>query len=148
MRVLGFRANHWIVLLAALTLPIVGACHMEHVVAPNPVPPTELTLRVGEHRYLAQHRVVVGFDQVAADSRCPTRVVCIWEGEARVELWLRPIGGSKVFVGLALPGSQSRSAATSGYRVSALALDPYPEAPGRIPQSTYRLTLRVESLQR
>ena len=135
-------------ILVALVLPIVAACHEGRVVDPTPAPPEEITLRVGEHRFLARQGVEVGFERVASDSRCPARVVCVWEGEASLELWVRRIAGSRESVGISMPGSQPSSVETADHRISALALAPYPQEPGRIPESTYRLKLRVESLRR
>ena len=123
-------------ILVALVLPIVAACHQSRVVDPTPAPPEEITLRVGEHRFLARQGVEVGFERVASDSRCPARVVCIWEGEASLELWLRRVVGSRDFVRISMPGSQPRSVETADYRLSALALAPDPPEPGRIPEST------------
>lgn len=48
------------------------------------LPPQVVTLRIGESRQVGP--VDVFFARVPEDSRCPVDVVCVWEGNAVVEL--------------------------------------------------------------
>ena len=56
-----------------------------------------LTLAYGEAAENAPTRTVIRFDSVLEDSRCPTHVVCVWEGNARIALDLQEPGGEHRF---------------------------------------------------
>lgn len=52
------------------------------------VPPGEpFTLGVGESVPVGGYGLVVGFNAILADSRCPMDAFCFWEGDAEAELW-------------------------------------------------------------
>ena len=46
----------------------------------------EFTLALGESVGIEQKNVIVKFEQVIEDSRCPMNARCIWEGNARLAL--------------------------------------------------------------
>lgn len=66
----------------------------------------------------------LGFQALLGDSRCPSDVVCIWEGEGRVLLGLTLGDGPTVPVELNTRGS--RTVTHGGYGVTLLELAPYP----------------------
>lgn len=45
-----------------------------------------VTMRPGEIAYLPEGAVNIMFRGVVRDSRCPTDVTCVWEGDAQVRL--------------------------------------------------------------
>ncbi len=49
-------------------------------------------IRLGQSSLSADGGTVVTFERIVTDSRCPTRAVCVWEGEAIVALrvWATP----------------------------------------------------------
>jgi hypothetical protein len=49
----------------------------------------EFTLAVGDSARIGDSELVLMFDGVSEDSRCPRNVTCVWEGNARVRLKLR-----------------------------------------------------------
>jgi hypothetical protein len=49
-------------------------------------PGEEFTLALGESVGIETKNIVVRFDAVLEDSRCPTNARCIWEGNARIAL--------------------------------------------------------------
>lgn len=51
--------------------------------------PQELTLSYGEEKPVGGSVLRVSFARVVEDSRCPVDVVCVWAGNARVELGIR-----------------------------------------------------------
>ena len=75
--------------LGVLGLLFVSACH-DRVASPSIPVPSEFTLAVGKHVTIAPDQVEIGFRKVDGDSRCPTNVLCFWEGAAGVQLWLKP----------------------------------------------------------
>ena len=94
--------------------------------------------------------VVIGilrlsFLEVSGDSRCPVDVVCIWQGNAAVEI---AVG---VGEGPSHPRTLNTSQGTpavdfSGFRVTLLELLPEPHAGTPIPPAGYRARFRVEVL--
>lgn len=73
------------VLLAGCLL-LLSAC----AAAPPSRPPVkageEFTLGLGETVGIEQKGVLLRFDKVAEDSRCPMNARCVWEGNARIEI--------------------------------------------------------------
>ena len=49
---------------------------------------TPFTLGVGASSAVGDEGLVLGFEGVLADSRCPTGVWCFWPGDAAAALWL------------------------------------------------------------
>jgi hypothetical protein len=87
----------------------------------------------------------VRFWNVPADSRCPTDefIVCIWEGEAVVELQVSTALGGAQLVRLTTYGD--RNAADVGdYRIELLQVTPAPVEAGPIPIDDYRIQVMVE----
>jgi hypothetical protein len=107
----------------------------------------DFVLRVGQSQILPVEGVELGFERVTADSRCPASVQCVIAGAAGSRLWLWKAGRDSVFIDLTVPSATEfgpSSAKAFGFRISAIELAPYAIVPGTIPQSEYRLTLKVE----
>jgi hypothetical protein len=119
--------------LLPLTTLLALACNSPTAIAPG----QPFVMAVGDTVTVSGTDLSIVFRDVA-DSRCPSRVMCIWAGEARVTLLLRTASGS-VTVDLPVPSS-SRAGL---WRADALEITPYPEDPTPIPRDRYRLTLRV-----
>ena len=95
----------------------------------------------------------IHFDRVEADSRCPTGLMCFWEGEAKASFSLRPSGTGAPPFTLTIRGTQTaadtlqgmqgfQTVAVGSYHFTLLQLDPYPKS-GRDP-----LTVRSTALIR
>ena len=129
--------------ICVLGLLFVSACH-DRVASPSIPVPSEFTLAVGQHVTIAPDQVEIGFRMVDGDSRCPTNVMCFWEGAARVQLWLKPAKRETTLLGIEVKGHGSGTADALGYRITAVKLDPYPQSSGSIRPSAYRVTLHVD----
>jgi len=129
--------------LAVLALALVTAC-MDRVANPTVPIPSDFTLAVGQHVTVQPDNVEIGFRKVQGDSRCPTNVLCFWQGEAGVQLTLTNATHQTQRVGISVEGHGSGTAEAMGYRITAVRLDPYPQAAGPIPQPAYRVTLHIE----
>lgn len=124
-------------------LLLLASCRPDRVVSPSPGGDYEFSLRLTE-RVVLENGLQVEFQEVLADSRCPSHVVCVWEGEGRIRLRLAPRGyGGSVDLSTHRPG---HVATARGYQFTLLELDPYPEESGPIPESRYRARLRVTKL--
>jgi len=107
---------------------------------------TEVTLRPGEVTAVASTPLRIGFERVAADSRCPATALCIQAGDAQVvfnvsvsgsgaaEIRLRTVGGTT---------GQELIATVGGYELSIAGLQPYPESSTPIPSADYRVTVSI-----
>src|SRR5690349_6377613 len=126
----GLR-SHVVVAAAAATL----GCSSPNSPGDGPFR-TEVTLRPGQVSAVASTPLRIGFERVAADSRCPSTALCIQSGDAIVvfnasvdgrtgcEVALRTCGGTT--------GDQL-SVVVGGYELAVAGLQPYPETTTPIP---------------
>ena len=86
---------------------------------------------------------------VEQDSRCPTGVVCVWEGQAVVLVGVAKVGGvgEKARLTLRAGHPELASAEVLGYRVTITDLQPHPVG-GQPPpaEGSYVATLVVHAL--
>lgn len=136
---------------AVLALSVVAACADVPSAAPPAGDirlvrsPAEVWLVVGEE-IRVDTLLRIGFTRVVGDSRCPTSVVCVWAGDAEVELAVT--FGSGPTHPMALHTTlEPRATDAWGYRLTLVNLSPYPFA-DPIPADEYALRLRVERLSR
>jgi hypothetical protein len=137
------------VAVIGLSLITLAACRS----ALDPSGGPDASYVVGDTLVLAPgQEVVVGaafrvtFLEVSSDSRCASDVVCVWAGDAAVEIGLAVGEGPThpfTLHTLAYPPS---SAEYAGYRVSLLELTPYPITTHRIEPGEYRAHLEVARL--
>jgi hypothetical protein len=73
------------VLLASCSL-LLSACAVAPAARTPVAPGEEFTLALGESVGIAQKGIVLEFDAVLEDSRCPMNARCVWEGNARVAI--------------------------------------------------------------
>lgn len=110
----------------------------------------QMKLLVGDSTKM--DNVTFGFDGITEDSRCPTGVQCVWEGQAIASLWAShgaPGAGSDVErFSLTLHAGHADVATKTvlGKRFTLLEVSPYPSAGVRIDPKQYEITLQVESL--
>jgi hypothetical protein len=101
------------------------------------------SLAVGQSASIDGEDLVIKFIDIIADSRCPSGVECIWQGEVAclVEIIHSGTGQQKV---LTYPGlTQELSKAQFGSCQFTFSVEPYPEAGKEIKKSEYRLNLLV-----
>lgn len=98
------------------------------------------TLRVGQTAQVEGLRVT--FTRVLEDSRCPVDVVCVWAGNAKVELELALTGHGQSTAELNST-LEPQEVEFAGYLVRYLDLEPRPKSGQPIDPRAYRLTLVV-----
>lgn len=98
--------------------------------------PVGQTLQVGEVR--------VRFDEVLEDSRCPTNVICVWQGRARIQILVGINGTGDNPTELMLEGAREDLSlqVVDKYGVRLEALNPYPGSTGK-EKPEYVATLTV-----
>ena len=127
-----------------LFLALIGACSASSVVEVTPLEvPVELELRVGEERRVGASAVRVEFRTVLEDSRCPQDVVCVWAGNAAIEIGL--IDGAEATHTVVLnTGIEPRATERNELRIMLLSLTPVPREGQAIPARQYVVRLRFE----
>jgi len=112
---------------AAFSLLAFQSCaSVENVIIAEP--DVAFSLPVGKTAGVAGSPTRVTFRQVRDDSRCPTSVVCVWEGDARIELTVSREGSQSetAVLSLSSPGNEAQA---GGLSVRFVGLAPYPATP-------------------
>ncbi len=105
--------------------------------------PIEVTLQHGEDRFVAGTLIRISFEAVLEDSRCATDVVCVWEGNASVQVGIG--AGTGPTHALQLNTSlEPQSGEWNGVVVTLLEVTPSPTSDSTIPAGDYAVTLRLE----
>lgn len=100
-------------------------------------------LRIGESSRIEAEALQIGFEDVAADSRCPKGERCIWEGDATVRVWLQRDPQPKEVCELHTSSKSDGAASALSYEVRLLRLDPHPISGRTIARKDYRATFEV-----
>ena len=140
------------VFVPVLLLLAATACRSEPAAPGQPVPEvvtttlgTEFDLRLGQSARIGDSGVTLVFQSVVEDSRCPTGVVCVWEGNGRVALGFRqaedPLQTTELNTTL-----DPRAAEVLGILVELVALLPWPVDGVATPQEDYVLRLKASGL--
>jgi len=89
------------------------------------------------HAAVFEDGLTVTFERVVEDSRCPTTVQCVWEGNAEVALEVVMPGESAASLRLNTNPSFPTEASYHTYTVTLLGLEPYPRLVSG-PENSYR----------
>ena len=93
-------------------------------------------LAPGETALVGDDGLLVTFESVTEDSRCPLDATCIWAGQVVVAV----AAGHRVARPYSLKPDET--VAVDGYRLRVVRVEPYPASAG-IPPSAYRVTFVV-----
>ncbi len=100
-----------------------------------------------ETRYNYENQLSLRMDSVLSDSRCPSNVVCVWEGNAEVRFLFTVDSIQTDFVLNTHGGSQfNTDTVIGGYEIKLLRLSPYPKDPGEILQVEYYSEVIVQAM--
>ncbi len=151
----------WSVLFAGWSTPVIPAESRTAEQAPVQTAQSgePFVLAQGANAVLADGDVIITFERVVEDSRCPTDVMCAWSGMVTVALRVEAagsetqvveLGGFTDYEGMLRPqraglGATS-SAEVGGYTVELLAVTPYPAHNDAPPaEAEYQLQLVVNA---
>jgi hypothetical protein len=99
----------------------------------------------GQEALIPSEKLRLRFVDVLEDSRCPTRVQCVWTGQARIAIAVQPDSTAPTTVEFntnPAPGQTVNMATVGAYRIELRSLDPYPQTPeDPIAFEDYRATL-------
>jgi len=100
-----------------------------------------------ETKYNHENSIVLRMDSVLGDSRCPSNVQCVWEGNAEVRfLFTVDSKGTDFVLNTNVDKQFNSDTVISGYRIKLLDLSPYPEDPGEILQVEYNSKVLVQAI--
>jgi hypothetical protein len=101
------------------------------------------TLAPGEKTTISGTELVVTFDRVVEDSRCPAGVACIQAGDGVIAITVTEKGGTTASYQLHTAPNGTRSAVHGGVTITLEDLTPTPVASRATPPQDYRATLRA-----
>jgi hypothetical protein len=131
------------VLLLATTVSA-GACDVAATSAPRSVAFGDaFELKVGESVMIEDGALLIGFEDVSADSRCPKGEQCIREGDATVRIGVQGARGPKEVLDLHTSSREPATVSDPGCEVRLLRLEPYPVTGRTIPRGDYVATIEV-----
>jgi hypothetical protein len=107
----------------------------------------DFVLAPGMRARIASANIIVTFERVASDSRCPRDVVCVWSGNAALQLRVETDGGQP-WSGSLNTNVEPRTTQLGNYELSVVALSPAPVSTSSIEADNYRLTLRLTPVNR
>jgi hypothetical protein len=127
--------------VGSIGLATLAGCAPVRTDVPTAAPDTDFDLTPGAIAAIAGTPLRIRFDAVADDSRCPSDVQCVWEGNATIRLTADSAGQPRT-VELKTSGTPSPVRAF-GHDIAFRALRPVPTSGSRIPENEYVVTLRV-----
>jgi len=108
-----------------------------------------IELKIGDRVTIEEAGLVLTFERLVEDSRCPFDVVCFWEGRGVIRVVLA-FGDSRESADLTTHGFLEGDADhvdRKGYRIRFVELKPYPASAGSISHGQYRAVMKVERLE-
>jgi hypothetical protein len=129
---------------------VIGALGMVASCAPSPTVASyetaeEFSLAVGESAAVSGTGLLVRFERVVSDSRCPSDAICITSGEAVLTVAVARDGRPAAPVSLRTERSADR-ATVGDWALSLTRLEPYPSSGRVILAGDYVATFRVDPL--
>ena len=125
---------------------LLAACGLSTAPGGGPEEPAVLELEVDEEVQVPGTVLRVAFLGVESDSRCPTGVVCVWEGDAAVQLGLTA-GSGPTHLHVLHTTLEPRSVDFGGVRVTLVEAAPWPVDGQPTDPDAYVVTLRVEPIE-
>ena len=110
--------------------------------APTKMTPQQVELHIGQQATV-DGTLHLRLTSVDNDSRCPTGVVCVWEGNAEVVLGVRSGNDQEQKLTLNTNSSSPIEGDFASYHIKLVNLAPYPHVDARIDPSQYVATLLV-----
>jgi hypothetical protein len=115
----------------------------------NPAGPSvsegeEFRLAAGEIAAVEGVALVVRFDVVASDSRCPADALCVTQGDAEAVFTVTEAGRGAASVTLHTQPGDAQRATFGDWTLTLTRLDPYPYSARPIAPRDYRVSLRAD----
>jgi hypothetical protein len=148
------RCQLWTLLSAALfSLLLFSNCNkksVEQVVADYDVTfemDKSFDLSLSAKACNLKENICIVLDSVFDDTRCPTGLNCVWEGNAKMRFKIKTDTSYSFFHLDTQPNSDlyHHDATVNGYKISLVELKPYPKVNTGIKLTDYAVTIEVNS---
>ncbi|KRT61332.1 MAG: hypothetical protein XU09_C0006G0255 [Thaumarchaeota archaeon CSP1-1] len=104
---------------------------------------SEFLLQVNQSAEIKSEDMKITFLNVTSDSRCPSDVTCIWQGQAGIELDVQK-GEVESTVSLSIGGDSSpEESIFNSYLIQLVDLSPYPISTKNIQPEDYTVTIKI-----
>jgi hypothetical protein len=104
---------------------------------------SEFILQVNQSAQIESEDITITFLSVTADSRCPADVMCVWMGQAEIEV-LAQKGDEESIMSLSIGGeSTPEESIFDMYLIQLIELAPYPYSTVVINPDEYAATLKI-----
>jgi hypothetical protein len=102
-----------------------------------------IAVKLGQTSVLEEERLRIRFIEVAGDSRCPTGVTCVWEGDAEVVLQVSRLNTPMTTFRLHTNPRFEQQGHYSPYTIALRDLAPYPRSGTSLRPREYKATLSI-----
>lgn len=129
-------------LMLAVLLMAFSSCNKEEL---DPIQLNQpFTISTGKKLCLADNSFCLVMDRVAADSRCPSTAICVWQGVAEINFTLIKNGTSYPFSLYTTEWNQFDTDTTvAGYHFKLQNLSPYPDGLKPIAHKAYKAEIII-----
>jgi hypothetical protein len=104
---------------------------------------SEFILQINQSAEIKSEDITVTFLNVTSDSRCPSDVTCIWQGQAGIELDVQK-GEEESAISLSIGGDSSpEESIFNSYLIQLVDLSPYPISTKNIQPEDYTATIKI-----
>ncbi|RZN40305.1 MAG: hypothetical protein EFT35_03095 [Methanophagales archaeon ANME-1-THS] len=134
------RLGYLLVLILVLLVSVAGCIRNQVDITVGPG--EGFTIGIGQSARITGEDMVITFEEVIGDSRCPQNVVCLWAGVASSHVRITH-QGTRYSMVLNQPGLTDQAQESFINYTLTFSLHPYPRAGEAISPEEYRLTLTV-----
>ena len=122
-----------------------GHAAQSRALAKTSSPGRAIAVRLGQTAVLTRERLRIKFNSVVGDSRCPTGVTCVWEGDAEIQLVVNRANDAASTLRLHTNQRFAQQELYQGYAITLLNLAPYPRSGTQHRPDDYIATVSVKA---
>jgi predicted rRNA methylase YqxC with S4 and FtsJ domains len=128
--------------LVFLLVAILASCAQDPIISRKVSLNEQFTIKAGQQVAIKGEKLSVQFSSVQNESRCPTGVQCVWEGNAAVSIEASK-KRKKAVQAILNTNIQPNELAYKKYRIRLLGLNPYPRIDEKIEAKDYEAVMIV-----
>jgi len=107
----------------------------------------QFKLKIDQTAYIEAENIKVQFTDVREDSRCPSDVFCVWEGQATIALKITKDKKELREFTLTSRGGEPVTKTFDGYSIKLVSVEPYPTSTDKLEKDDYVVTLAISSVE-
>ena len=130
--------------LVFLLAAILASCAQDPIISRKVSLNEQFSIKAGHQVVIKGEKLIVQFASVQNESRCPTGVQCVWEGNAAISIEVSKKRKKSVQAILNTNTTiQPNEVAYKKYRIKLLGLNPYPRIDEKIEPKDYEAVMIV-----